>query len=85
MKLDALKFGLTLGIVWAAAVLCLGIMTGLWDWGAGLVKGIGSLYIGYGPTPGGVVLGMAWAFFDAGIGGFIVAWLYNLLLDSGKK
>lgn len=85
MKLDAIKFGLTLGIVWAGGVLCLAIMDGLWGWGGGLVRGIGSLYIGYKPTVGGAIIGAIWAFFDAGIGGVIVAAIYNWLVGMGKK
>ena len=82
MKLDALKFGIACGIVWALAVLGLGIMGGLWGWGIGLVKGIGNLYLGYQATPGGIIIGMIWAFFDAGIGGLVLAFIYNLLLGN---
>ena len=38
-----------------------------------------TLYIGYKPTVLGSVLGGIWGFFDAGIGGVVVAWLYNML------
>lgn len=85
MKLDAIRFGLTLGIVWAGGVLTLGILDAISGWGGGLVRGIGSLYIGFKPTPSGVVIGMVWAFFDAGIGGWLVAFIYNLMLGVGKK
>ena len=81
MKLDALKFGLAAGILWALAVLCLGIID-MWGWGGGLVKGLGSLYIGYQAGIGGAVLGMIWAFFDGGIGALILALIYNKLLGS---
>jgi len=82
MKLDAVKFGLTMGIVWAGCVLFLGIIDNLWGWGGGMVKGIGSLYIGYKPTLAGSLIGMVWAFFDAGIGGWLVAFIYNKLLGG---
>ena len=85
MKLDSLKFGLALGIIWAACVLFLGIADALWGWGGGLVKGIGSLYIGFKPSPGGALIGLVWAFFDGGIGGLIFAALYNCLVGFGKK
>jgi len=85
MKLDAVKFGLTLGIIWAGGVLFLAIVDNLWGWGGGLVKGIGSLYIGYKPTLAGSLIGMAWAFVDAGVGGWLVAFIYNKLLGVGKK
>ena len=85
MKLDAIKFGLTLGIVWAGGVLGLGLMSEFLSWGTPLVKGIGTLYLGYKATPGGILVGMIWAFLDAGIGGFIVAAIYNWLVGLGKK
>jgi len=80
MKLDALRFGLTLGIVWALCVVSLGLMSSI-GWGSGLVKGIGSLYLGYQDSASGLLIGAVWAFFDAGIGGTIVAVLYNWLID----
>lgn len=85
MKLDAIRFGLTLGIIWAGCVLFLGIADTLWGWGGGLVKGIGSLYLGYKPSIGGSFIGMIWAFFDGGIGGWLVAFIYNWSLGIGKK
>lgn len=85
MKLDAIKLGLTLGIVWAGTVLALALTSTFFNWGTGLLKGIGSLYIGYKATPGGVIIGMVWAFLDAGIGGWLVAVIYNWLLGFGKK
>ncbi|MFH1575999.1 MAG: hypothetical protein ABID35_00490 [Candidatus Margulisiibacteriota bacterium] len=84
MKLDAVKFGLTLGIVWAGCVLSLGI-TSMFGFGAGLVKAIGSIYIGYGAGIGGAAIGTVWAFLDMGVGGLIIALIYNKLLDLGKK
>ena len=84
MKLDALRLGLTLGIVWAGAVMFLPIIGLLGGWGSALVKGIASLYIGYDATVGGTIIGMIWAFLDASIGGFVVAFVYNKLLDLKK-
>ena len=37
------------------------------------------MYIGYGFTPLGSVVGAIWGFVDFGIGGAIFAWLYNLI------
>lgn len=83
MKLDAVKLGLTLGIVWAASVLAFAITSSTLNWGTGLLNSLGTLYIGLKATPTGVVIGMIWAFLDAGIGGWIIASVYNLLV--GKK
>ena len=85
MKLDAVKFGLTIGIVWAGGVLCLGLMSDILNWGTPLVQGLGSLYLGYKASPGGIIVGTIWALLDGGIGGFITAAIYNWLVGLGKK
>ncbi len=43
---------------------------------------IGHWYRGYNISATGSVIGMVWGFFDGAIGGFIFAWLYNLLADK---
>ena len=49
------------------------------DWGGALEEVMSTLYIGYKATILGSVIGGVWGFFDAGIGGLVVAWLYNKL------
>ena len=83
MKLDALRFGLACGILWAVAVIFIAIVD-LVGWGVPLFRALGSLYIGYGPGFGGALIGGIWAFFDAGIGALIVAALYNWLVGMKK-
>jgi hypothetical protein len=36
-------------------------------------------------TPVGSLIGMVWGLIDAGIGGAIFAWLYNLLSEKCPK
>jgi hypothetical protein len=50
------------------------------SWGSGIIQGMSTLYIGFKPTIRGSVIGGIWGFFDAGIGGVVVAWLYNIFL-----
>lgn len=76
MKLNVLALGLACGILWAVCCICLGIMA-MFNWGNSLVDVLGSMYIGYKPGILGAVIGGIWAFFDAGIGGVVIAWLYN--------
>ncbi len=76
-KLDIKAFGLSLGILWGAAMFLLGLTVMLFNWGAAWVTLMSSLYIGYKPTLLGSVIGGVWGFFDAGIGGVVAAWLYN--------
>ncbi|MBU0573023.1 MAG: bacteriophage holin [Candidatus Margulisiibacteriota bacterium] len=86
MKLDSIKFGLAIGIVWAAAVFCLGLMATFFNWGTDMVRGLGSLYLGYsGGTVRADIVGMVWAFFDGFVGGTVVAMLYNWLLKKGNR
>jgi hypothetical protein len=82
MKLNAKAFALTCAIVWAAAVL-------LYTWWIIVLEGatgettlIGRIYIGYNISVVGSLIGAVWGFFDGLIGGFIFAWLYNLIADK---
>ena len=83
-KLNVKAFALACGILWALGVLIL-------TWYLILLEGasddklfLGRFYLGYRVTPVGSLIGMVWAFFDAGVGGAIFAWLYNKLLGTGK-
>ncbi len=78
-KLDAKALGLALGITWGACTFLMGIAAMQFNYGTGLVNAFSSLYIGYKATFLGSVIGGIWAFFDAGIGGILIAWLYNKL------
>ena len=78
-KLDVKAFGLTLGIVWGAAMFLAGVASMLSNWGQAFVELFSSLYVGYKATVPGSIIGAAWGFIDAGIGGIVVAWLYNKL------
>ena len=79
MKLNVKAFGLALGIVWAVGAFIMGISAMTLGYCAKFVEALGTIYIGYTATFTGSVIGSIWAFFDAGIGGVIIAWLYNKL------
>ncbi len=76
-KVDVKALGLTLGIVWGAAMFLLGLMVMFFNWGVAWVGLMSSLYIGYRATLLGSIIGGIWGFVDAGIAGVIIAWLYN--------
>lgn len=80
MKLHSAKFGLAFGILWAAATLIMGLTSTFWGYGNAWVEFIGTMYIGYAPTIVGAIIGMVWGFFDAFIGAFLLAWIYNKLV-----
>lgn len=80
MKLDAMRFGIALGIVWGFGVLCLGVMVTAFDWGTPALQLLGSLYLGFAPTQAGILIGLIWGFVDGFAGGFLLAWVYNKLV-----
>jgi hypothetical protein len=81
-KLNVKAFGLAFGIVWSTGIFLLGIFAMSCGWGIKWVGAISSFYIGYKATFLGSIVGAIWGFFDAGIGGVLVAWLYNKLAQE---
>ena len=77
-KLSLNALGIAIGVLWAAYVLFCGI-TAMFGWGISLVDAISSLYIGYGPSIPGAIIGALWGFVDGYIAGVVIAWLYNKL------
>ncbi|MGA9139716.1 MAG: bacteriophage holin [Methanocella sp.] len=84
-RLKPVRFGLTTAIVWCAYVFCLGVMATYLNWGNTMQSAIRSIYPGYRRTPGGIVIGTVWAFFDGFFGATIFAWLYNLLAGARHR
>lgn len=79
MKLNIKAFTLAVSLVWGLGLFFL-------TWWIILLSGptaqptfIGMVYKGYSITPLGSVIGLVWALVDGAVGGFIFAWLYNLL------
>ena len=80
MKLHAVKFGLAIGIIWAAVCFIMSFTAMWWGWCDSMVELMASIYIGYSATVLGAFIGLGWALADGFIGGFFVAWLYNKLV-----
>jgi hypothetical protein len=75
-RLSVKGLALALGLAWGGGVFVLGL-AGAVGWGRGLIDALGSLYLGFRPTPVGIVVGALWAFVDGALGGMVIAWLYN--------
>ncbi len=71
-----LALGVAIGVLWAFYVVGLGIIA-MFGWGTALVATLASLYIGYGASIVGVLIGAVWAFVDGFIAGVVIAWVYN--------
>jgi hypothetical protein len=79
MKLNVKAFGLACGLCWGGAMFVLGVVDIFTTWGDGIGAIMSTAYIGYSPTIIGSLIGGLWGFCDGGIGGAVVAWLYNKL------
>jgi len=82
-KIDIRSLGLALGTSWAVGVLLIGSM-GRFGWGTPLADLLASVYIGFGSTLPGLIVGALWGFVDGFLGGIIIAWLYNYFLQRSK-
>ena len=79
-KLDIKALSLSLGVLWACAILLISIVAILsQSYLHNIVNFFSSIYLGYDLSLFGIVIGMFWAFVDAALGGLIFAWLYNKL------
>lgn len=83
-KICPVSLGLALGITWGVSLLIMGLLALHFTYGVPFVIAMGHLYIGYEATMIGSVIGGLFGFVDAFIGGFIVAWLYNLICHCKK-
>jgi len=81
MRLNVRAFAFACAVVWG-----LGLFLATW-WM--IIAGtapksatlLSRIYIGYSATPAGSVVGLVWAFVDGLIGGAILAWLYNAIVE----
>ena len=82
MKINLRAFALTTGVLWGVGLFGLTWWL-LWLEGpAPNPSLLTRIYPGYTITPTGSIIGLAWGFVDALIGGAIFAWLYNTLCSQ---
>jgi hypothetical protein len=87
MKLNLKALVLTAGLVWAGAVLMVGVTNLIWPgYGNTFLQLVASIYPGYDATRsvGAVIVGTLYALVDGAIFGLVVGWLYNLFLGKGS-
>ena len=85
MKLDIKGLAITLGLIWGAAVLLVGIANLIWpNYGEAFLQVVASIYPGYtaGASVGQLILGTFYGLADGAIGGAVIAWLYNLFAGA---
>jgi len=77
-RIQPLPLGIAVGVLWAIYVFFAGIVA-MFGWGVALVDVLASLYLGYGASIVGAIIGAVWAFVDGIIAGVVVAWVYNMV------
>jgi len=79
-KLDTKAVALVLGIMWSLGILFISLLVLFTtSYLHNMVDFLSTVYLGYSLSFSGIITGMVWGFFDAAIGGFVFAWLYNKL------
>jgi hypothetical protein len=79
-KLDTKAVALALGIMWSIGILSVSLLVLFTtSYLHNMVDFLSTVYLGYSLSFSGIITGMVWGFFDAAIGGFVFAWLYNKL------
>ena len=87
MKLNVKALTITVALFWGAAVFLVGLANLIWaDYGVAFLQLVASIYPGYnGPGSfGSVVVATALAFVDGGLGGLLIAVIYNRAADTGS-
>ena len=80
-KLNVKGLALGFGILLSLYVFLIG-MASMLGWGTEFVEVFSSLYIGFGPSFLGSLIGAAWGFVDGVIGGAIIALIYNKIASG---
>jgi len=83
MKLNIKAFALACAIIWAFGVFFMTWWLIAFEGTTHEPTFLGQIYRGYNISPLGSIIGSIWGFFDAGIGGAVLAWLYNRICDCG--
>jgi hypothetical protein len=80
-KLHPIALGLSIAIIASVATLLIGLSINMFFNGKPIACMIGSLYLTYNPSILNSALSALIVFVDSLIGGYIAAWLYNVLSD----
>lgn len=80
MHIQAARFGVAFGILYAVMFFLYGVLAALFGWGSAMAEMIGSFYIGFGPTLGGALIGALWGFAVGFVFFGLGAWIYNRLI-----
>ncbi len=76
------KLGLAGGIIWAISMFICTLLAVYTGYSKEFLMLMSSIYPGYTVSLGGSIVGLIYGFFDAFIGLFLLAWLYNMFVSK---
>jgi hypothetical protein len=79
VMLHPLRLGVAAGIVWSLSMFVCTILAVYTGYSEQFLQLMASIYPGYTISLAGSIVGLIYGFFDAFVGFFLVAWLYNRL------
>jgi hypothetical protein len=80
MRLSIIGFSVASGLTWSLGIFMAGLASLYFDWGGEFIKVVASAYIGFQATLLGSLIGAAWGFVDAFIGGLVFVLIYNAVI-----
>jgi hypothetical protein len=88
MRIQPLALAVAAGALWGGMILAMGVAEFFWPaYGRPFLELAASIYPGYdaGHSVGQVLLGTGYGFIDGAIGGFLLAWIHNLVVKGAHK
>ena len=85
MQLNSAAMCFTVGILWGACMLFVGVANMIWpSYGQAFLGLCASIYPGYHPGTGlgSVFIGTIYALVDGAFGGAVFGWLYNRFAEN---
>jgi len=83
--LNAKAFSLAAAIVWSATIFITTLISVATGFAKAFLEAYGSLHPGYSISLAGAFIGLVYAFICAGIGSYVLVWLYNKLEKKIEK
>lgn len=80
-KLNWKALAAAFSLTWASFIVMLGLAAALTDWSLAAVEALGDIYLGFGPSLVGTLIGVPWALLDGAIAGALIGLLYNYFRD----
>lgn len=79
-QIKACSMAMAMGLVFAIGTLVMGWYSALTGRADVMIQMMGTVYVGFGPTFLGAIVGAIWAFIEGAIFGYLLSFFYNRCL-----